>query len=272
MHLSVDEAFNLILAGLHPLTAEAVALEAALGRVLAEDVRSPLNIPPFANSAMDGYAVRAFDTTGAAHDQPARLRLVGEVAAGQVCPLVLEAGQTVRIMTGAMLPQGVNAVVRFEDTNEGFFGRCAVIAPVTSNHNGAARETGSTNEAKPEEVRVYVPAKPGLNVRVEGEDIQAGRLVLEAGTRLTLGHLGLLVAMGITTLKCARRPRVAILATGSELIEPGQPLTAGKIYNSNNPMLAALVKVVGRKRLSWERPLTTGRLSGTNWPRDWHWE
>ena len=251
-YLSVDEAFNLILAGLRPLTAEPVALEAAPGRVLAEDVRSPLNIPPFANSAMDGYAVRAVDTTGAAHDQPARLRVVGEVAAGQVCPMVLEPGQAIRIMTGAMLPRGADAVVRFEDTSEGLYGRGPTFSGSTTTFTttitaaaDSGTGTGPTASTRPEEVRVYVPAKPGLNVRAEGEDITADRLVLEAGTRLTPGHLGLLAAMGFTTVKCARRPRVAILATGSELIEPGLPLSPGKIYNSNNPMLAALVNSCG---------------------------
>jgi molybdopterin biosynthesis enzyme len=174
-YLSVDEAFNLILSCLRPLTAVPVAMGAALGRVLAEDVRSPLNIPPFANAAMDGYAVRAIDTSGAAPDQPARLRLVGEVAAGQVCPLVVEPGQDVRIMTGAMLPQGADAVVRFEDTHEGLYGRGPIFSTPASITAATNNGTGTTTSTKPEEVRVYVPANPGLNVLAEPVSNHSGR-------------------------------------------------------------------------------------------------
>jgi molybdopterin molybdotransferase len=249
-YLSVDEALAFTLAAFNPLASEPVAVRQALGRALAEDLFSPLNIPPFTNSAMDGYAVRAVDTGGATPDRPARLRLVAEVAAGQVCDRLVGPGQAVRIMTGAALPQGADAVVRFEDTNEGLFDYSTA---------DPAKGTGTENRAKPEEVRVYIQATPGLNVRAEGEDVRAGRPVLRAGTKLNPGHLGLLAALGITTLRCARRPRVAILATGSELLEPGHPLSPGKIYNSNNPMLAGLVDSggaeavgLGAARDDWE--------------------
>jgi molybdopterin molybdotransferase len=151
-----------------------------------------------------------------------------------------------------MLPQGADAVVRFEDTDEGTYIRPQSIdGSVTGAGAAIASNTGilpysnTVTETGTGKVQIYRQATPGLNVRAEGEDVAIGRLVLQADTRLNPGHIGLLAAMGLTTINCVRRPRVAILATGSELLEPGQPLCAGKIYNSNNAMLAALVASCG---------------------------
>jgi molybdopterin molybdotransferase len=205
--IAIEEARRRVLAAVTRLGDEAVALEAALGRVLAEEVTSPLPVPPFDSSAMDGFAVVA----GGA----AELRVVGEARAGHPYRGELAPGSAVRISTGAVLPAGADAVVPVERAT-------------------ASNETVSVPESS-----------PGSNVRRAGEDIPRGAVVLQTGTRLGPAELGVAASVGRAELRCARRPRVAVLVTGDELTEPGRELQPGGIYSSNAYALAAQVERAG---------------------------
>lgn len=225
--LSVDEVRERVLAAVRPLPAVRVPLLDALGLVLAQPVFAGHDVPPFTNSAMDGYAVRAADTTGASYHRPVTLAVIAEIPAGS-CPAVsIGPGQAARIMTGAVLPKGADAVVRFEETDEW-------------DASGSSASAG-----KRAEVRVFRPAKPSENVRLAGEDIKAGQEVLPAGTVLRPACIGLLASLNQRWVTVHRRPRVAILATGNEVIDLGPELLPGQIRNSNNYTLAALVKQCG---------------------------
>ncbi|RME47239.1 MAG: molybdopterin molybdenumtransferase MoeA [Chloroflexi bacterium] len=219
--ISVDEALNYILSHIEPLPAEKVELLEGLDRILAEDIVADINIPPFPNSAMDGYAVRASDTAGASPNAPVELRVIEEVAAGAVPQAEIIPGTAARIMTGAPMPRGADAVVRFEDTSEG---REAL-------HNSI--------------VRIYKAASPMQNVRPAGEDIRRGQRVLEAGRLLRPQELGVLAALGRPTVRVHRRPRVALLATGDELVDIDEEIAPGKIRNINEYTTAAQVRRYG---------------------------
>jgi molybdopterin molybdotransferase len=204
--------------GSHP-----VPIVEALDRVLAEDVISPIHIPPFANSAMDGYAVRSEDVAQASSESPAVLKVIAEVPAGAVPDRPVEPGTGVRIMTGAPVPPGSDAVVPFELTSEG--------------KSGAGQTAG--------QVAIYKPVQAGDNVREAGEDIRKRQLVLSAGHVLRPPDIGVLAAMGYPQVRVVRRPRVAILATGDELVDVNEAITPGKIRNSNEYTSIALVKRYG---------------------------
>ena len=225
--ISVEEARARILDVIDRLAPEERPLEDALGQVLAEDVTSALTVPPLDNTAMDGYAVRAADTAGATAAAPVRLRVIGEVAAGHVCSGEVAAGAAVRIMTGAPVPRGADAIVPFEETDE---------AP--------GRTFGSFAKAAAS-VGVFKAARPGANIRRAGEDVLAGRLVFRAGTELGAAQVGVLASLGKASIRVYRRPVVAILSTGDELIELGQPYEEGLIYDSNAYGVAALVREAG---------------------------
>ncbi len=210
--LTVEEARSRILAGLAPLPAEPVGLLDALGRVLAEDVAAAADLPPHANSAMDGYALRAADTAGA----PVRLRVIGKLAAGYPARQEVLPGTAIRIMTGAWIPPGADAVVRFEDTRV---------------------------EGEWVEIPASVPA--GRDVRCAGEDVRRGERVLARGTRLRPAEIGMLSALGHETVRVTRRPRVGILATGDELVPAGAAPAPGKIRDANSASNAAQVLVAG---------------------------
>lgn len=214
--LTVEEASALILARFQPLDAEETPLAQALGRVLVEDAVAREASPPFANSAMDGYALLSEDTTGASEANPARLRLIGEVPAGSVFPGVVGRGEAVRILTGAPLPDGANAVLQQEltDVADGW-------------------------------VTLHERVAPGNNIRPAGDDARPGTLLARAGTELGPAEIALLASLGVSPVRVARRPRVAILATGDELTPLGQPLAPGKIYESNTPYLVAAVLRAG---------------------------
>ncbi|KUK26501.1 MAG: Molybdenum cofactor synthesis domain protein [Acetothermia bacterium 64_32] len=214
--LSVEEALGRVLSAISPLPEEKVPVLEALGRVTSRDVKATCDVPPHANSAMDGYAVRAQDTAGASPKRPVRLHVAGEVAAGYVPPVQVLPGTAVRIMTGAPLPPGADAVVRFEWT-----------------------------EPAGEDVLVKKAVPKGQDVRPAGEDVRAGELVIPAGTRLRPQELGMLATLGETEVWVHRRPRVGILATGDELVEPGKPLPPGKIRNANSYSNFAQVKRYG---------------------------
>ncbi|MHB9032547.1 MAG: molybdopterin molybdotransferase MoeA [Anaerolineae bacterium] len=214
--LSVEQALERILAGIVPAGTELVPLADALGRVLAQDVHAAEDIPPLANSAMDGYALRADDTLPAAQEKPVALKVVSSLAAGQVLDTPVEPGTAVRIMTGAPLPDGADAVVRFED---------------------AAAENG--------QVKINAPVKRGKNVRRAGEDVQRGTRVLGEGTLIRPQELGLLASLGYTQVQAGRKPLVAVLATGNELAQPGHAPGRGQIRDINGPTNAAQVRQAG---------------------------
>jgi molybdopterin molybdotransferase len=221
--ISVDEALEYVLKHFEPLEPEEVEILEALDRVLAEDVYSDMDIPPFDNSAMDGYAVRASDTVGASREAPVTLRVIGDLAAGYTTDLVVEPGMAIRIMTGAPLPVGADAVVRFEETSEGL---------------SAGERTGNR-------IEVFAQVAVGENSRPAGEDIRKGELVLAEGIILRPQEIGVLASLGRARVRVIRRPRVAILATGDELVSIDEPLGPGKIRNSNEYSNAALVQHYG---------------------------
>jgi molybdopterin molybdotransferase len=232
--IDVDDARARILAAFAPLPMVRVSLADALGSVLAVDVIAGASVPAFPNAAMDGFAVRAEDTRGASVEQPARLRVIAEAAAGYACASVVTPGTAVRIMTGAPVPAGADAVVRFEETDEG---------------------TGAVRHGPGDTVAIMTAARPGENVRPIGEDVAAGETVLTAGTRVRPAEIGVLATLNRTQATVHRRPRVGILATGDEIVDAGQPLGPGQIHNSNAPMLAALVTRCGGEAV----PLGTAR-------------
>ena len=210
----IEEARRLVLDRVVPLEAEPVALKDALGRVLAEPVTSADAVPGFDNSAMDGYAVRAADTAGA--DGGARLPVVDESRAGHPAQRRLAEGEAVAISTGAMVPEGADAVVRVEDTDAGS-----------------------------QEVEIRVEVEAGRDIRRAGEDIAAGEAVLAAGDEIGPAEAGVLVSVGRGEVACARRPRVNLLTTGDELQEPGEPLRPGAIRNSNAYSVSGLIRRSG---------------------------
>jgi molybdopterin molybdotransferase len=210
--IGIEEARRIVLAAARPLGAEEVALEQALGRVLAEDLESGLDVPPFRSSAMDGYAVVA--------GPGGELRVIGESRAGRPAERRVERGTAVRISTGALVPEGADAVVPIE------------------------RVEAARSEA------VSVPAvQPGANVREAGEDVRAGQVVLRRGAALGPAELGVAASVGRPSLRCARRPRVVVLVTGDELAEPGEPLAPGAIYSSNGFALTGQVARAGASLL-----------------------
>ncbi len=219
--ISVDQALEKVLEHIAVLEAEERPILDCLGQVLAEDVFSKINIPPLDNSAMDGYAVRSADTRGAGPKSSRLLRVIETVAAGAVARSRVEPGTAVRIMTGAPLPEGADSVVRFEDTDE------------------------SERGGNPTEIGILIEVKPGAEVRRAGEDIAAGSLVFSKGTALRASEIGVLASLGCPKVQVVRRPVVAILATGDEIMAINKPLVKGKIYNSNSYSLAALVQRYG---------------------------
>ncbi len=226
--LSVEEALERVLSLVRPLPLEEAPILEALDRVLGEDIVADIDIPPFQNSAMDGYAVRSEDVREASPASPVRLRVIGNLAAGQAPDMEVLPGTAVRIMTGAPIPPGADAVVRFEDTDEG---------RTLEGNLHAGVHTG--------EVLIMRPAAPHENVRDAGEDVRRGERVLAAGTVLRPAEVGLLASLGHPTVRVHRRPRVAILATGDELVDITEPLGPGKIRNSNEYSNAALVLKYG---------------------------
>ena len=222
--LSVEEAFQRIMASFSPLNAIEVPLLDCLGQVLAEDIRSPLDLPPLSNSAMDGYAVRGADIQGASPESPRNLEVIGLVAAGQVSTQTVVAGAAVRIMTGAPIPAGADTVVPFEETDE--VERRLAGRPL-------------------DHVAIFTGLSVGVNVRPAGEDVQRGQQVLDAGTPVRPSEIGVMASLGLSAARVIRRPVVAILATGDELVASGQTLDEGKIFDSNSFSVAGSVIACG---------------------------
>lgn len=214
--LDLETALARLLETIPPPKAERVALTESSGRFLAEKIISPLDLPAFDNSAMDGYAVRATDVRGARGNSPISLKLAAKIPAGELFTGELLAGECARIFTGAPLPRGADAVVMQEDARtEGLF------------------------------VSILDDASSEENVRRCGEDVKRGVTLAEAGEEISSGRIALLAATGFATVTVAHRPNVSLIATGSELREPGQPLLSGQIYESNRPMLSPLIARCG---------------------------
>ncbi|MBA3871484.1 MAG: molybdopterin molybdotransferase MoeA [Anaerolineae bacterium] len=223
--LNVDDALNQILATIQPLPDETVGLADALGRIIAQDVIADSNLPPFSNSSMDGFALRAADIANANQQNPVALHVVIDIPAGSSPTGQIVSGEAARIMTGAPLPQGADAIIPVEDTD--------------------AEWKPGGNEALAESVSVKKSVKMGDYVRLAGEDIRSGERIIQSGTLLRPAEIGLLAAVGQHQVKVIRQPRVVILSTGDELIGIDEALKPGKIRDSNSYALAALVKVTG---------------------------
>ncbi|MCZ7414768.1 molybdotransferase-like divisome protein Glp [Streptomyces sp. WMMC897] len=232
---SVDDHLADVLASVRPLEPIELPLLEAQGCVLVEDVLVPAELPPFDNSSMDGYAVRTADVHGAGDEFPAVLTVVGDVAAGSTELPVVAPGQAARIMTGAPLPPGAEAVVPVEWTDGGTGG-----GPADAMTAHAADPSGAGGE-----VRVHRPVRAGQYVRVRGSDVRAGSLALRAGTVLGPPQLGLLAAIGRASVPVRPRPRVVVMSTGSELVAPGEELGTGRIHDSNSYVLTAAARDAG---------------------------
>ncbi len=205
----MEEAQRLIIERARPLPAETVRLEQAAGRVLAQPARAAVDLPPFASSAMDGFALRAADS-------PGTLPVAARIAAGVPAPRALEPGEAMAIATGGVVPDGADAVIPIE---------------YVVDHDN--------------EVEIPEPVAPGANVRPRGGDVRAGEVVVEAGTRLDAARLGALAASGIAEVECFARPRAAVVATGTELRPPGEPLGPGEVYEANGLILATQLESAG---------------------------
>jgi molybdopterin molybdotransferase len=211
--LGLDEAIALVLERAKPLPSERVALERAAGRVTAVPARAVVDLPSFASSAMDGFALRSEDT-------PGELPIVERIAAGRPASRPLSAGETMAIATGGVVPDGANAVVPIE-------------VVVQSDNR----------------LEVPQPVRTGAHVRPQGADVQQGDVVVDAATRLEPRHLGALAAAGVTEVECAGRPRAFVVSTGSELRPPGASLEPGQIYEANGRLLAAALDAAGAEVL-----------------------
>ena len=222
--LSVEDARDRILSYFGPLESIDVPLLDALGLTLDEDLVAEFDIPPMANSAMDGYAVRSADIASASKYNPVLLPVQGYTAAGDVPTDQVEQGTAFRIMTGAPVPEGADAVVPFEDTDE---------------------ESKSEDGGVISDIGIQLSAEPGENIRPAGEDIRAGETVVTSGAELTPGVIGVAASLGRTTVKAIRKPVIAIVSTGDELVDPGEQREPGKIYNSNAYSVAAMAEKYG---------------------------
>ncbi len=221
--ISLDEARTIIDRSILPITrVERVSLDHASGRVLAETVTSSTDVPPFARAAMDGYAVRAQDTAGGSRGTPRTLHRIEKVFTGQMPVETVGAGQCIEIATGAPMPAGADAVVIVEET-----------------------------DSDDDSVRVFTAVNPGQNIGRQGADIQKGQNVLQPGTLLNASRVGSLAALGLTDVAVFEKPRVAILSTGNEIVEPGQPLAPGQIYDINRFTLAAVINENGGEAIPY---------------------
>lgn len=222
--LSVSEAQQQLLEAMTPVEAITMPTVEAAGYVLHKDIQSAIDLPPFSNSSMDGFAVRSADVANASPVNPIKLAVVADIPAGEPSSIIIQPGQAARIMTGAPVPQGANAVIPVEDTDE--------------NHH----ESGKSAEKW---VQINRDASEGAYVRPRGEDLKAGAVVLTKGRRLRPQDMGILATLGISQVTVYRKPRLALLSSGDELLPIDAPLQPGKIRESNAYTLAALAAKFG---------------------------
>jgi molybdopterin molybdotransferase len=233
--LSVEEARDRVLAAIGgPLEAEWAELADALGRVLVADVVAATSLPPWDNSAMDGYAVRSTDTQGASEDEPRRLRVIGEVAAGAAPDIPVGPGEAVRIATGAPVPEGADSVIPVELTT-----------PADATGRAVGERGGDATGPPPATILAHATVEPGGSIRREGSDVRAGVVVIPAGSPVSASAVALIAGSGTARVAVHRRPRVGVLATGDEIRAPGEPLGAAGIPDANRPALLAQVAVGG---------------------------
>lgn len=215
--VSLEQAIACLTEQVTPIKeTEQIPLESLSGRTLAQDYTAPFDQPPFPRSPLDGYAVKGEDTTGASRETPVRLRVIGKVYAGHTFEGEMQSGEAVRIMTGAPIPAGANAVIRQEDTDYG----C-------------------------ERVEVYAGVKPYQNYCYAGEDFQKGTVLLKKGTVLNAYDIAVLASLGYRSATVYRQPAIAVISTGDELLQPDEPLTAGKIYDSNRVLINSRLQALG---------------------------
>jgi molybdopterin molybdotransferase len=214
--LSVEEARKIVLGAMRGLGSERVPIADALGRVLAQDVAAPRDIPPWDNSSVDGYAVRAEDSAAASRERPVTLSVIEEIPAGSLPTATVTPGTAARIMTGAPMPRGADAVIMVEDTSP----------------DG-------------DRVLIRAPAEPGESVRPRGQDVREGSVVISQGRRIRPAEVGMVASLGHAAVMVGRRPRVGILATGDELIDLGEPARPDRIYNVNSYAVSAQVAEAG---------------------------
>ncbi len=235
--LTVEAALEAVLAGVEPLGADRVATADVLNRVVAETVIARVSLPPWPNSAMDGYAIRAADTAGASDDAPVRLAVIGDVRAGVASSAAVLPGTALRIATGARLPDGADAVVPVEATT-----------PVDGAGTPGSRGRDATGPL-PAACLVHVPVTVGGSVRAEGSDVRAGTTLVEPGTAVSAAAVALLAGAGVSEIVVHRRPRIAVLATGDEVRAPGEPLGPAGIPDANGPGLRAQVTAAGAEAI-----------------------
>jgi molybdopterin molybdotransferase len=233
--ITLADARAIIDAAVTPLDrVETVSLRVASGRVLAERVLAHADVPPFSRAAMDGYAVRSADTVGATRQSPRRLRCIEQVFTGQMPAQTVGPGQCAEVATGAPMPPGADAVVMVEETSK--------------------TGTGTGDEA---DIRIHAAAAEGQNIGRQGADIASGQEVLTPGTRLNASRIGAIAALGHSTVRVYAKPRVAILSTGNEIVDPGQPLQPGQIYDINSFTLASVVTDSGGEPVTYRAAADT---------------
>jgi molybdopterin molybdotransferase len=227
--LDVSEARNRLLNKSTPVGIEEIDLQYTLDRIVAEDIVALFDYPSFANSAMDGFAVRSVDVREAGELNPVLLRVIGDIPAGTSTPPILGPGQAARIMTGAMLPPGADAVIPIENTDH---------------------FQVESLDRTPEATKVFRSVKAGEFVRPVGQDVKKGQLLLGKGRKIGPAQLGLCSLFGIRRVSTWKKPKVAIISSGDEIIPPGDDLLPGKVYDANNLMLKSLVEICGGEALS----------------------
>lgn len=216
MRISLEQALDILKDYITPGKTERKFLEECLGLVLAEDVMAQLDMPPFSRSAQDGYAFRSKDSEGASKEHPVRLKVTGKIYAGDFPKKEVNPGEAIRIMTGAMIPAGADCVLRQEDTDEG-----------------------------EEIVQIYKETEAGCSICFKGEEYKKGHILLRAGTKIDAAALAVASGNGIVELPVYARVKAAVVSSGSEVVEPGTPLTPGKIYNTNTIYMKARLKQLG---------------------------
>jgi molybdenum cofactor synthesis domain-containing protein len=213
---SLEDALEKLFSKIQLNPIEEIKVTDSLNRILAIDIVSEMNIPPFDRSAMDGYAIKAEDSFNASPKNPKKIKFIGIIEIGESSNLKLNKEEGIRISTGAPIPEGADAVVKIEDT-----------------------------EFENEIISIYISLPPGKNVSNRGEDIKKGTHVLSEGTELKAEHIALLSSLGFNKVKVRTKPKTSVFSSGDELLEPGLPLQPGKIYNSNTPMISTLVRIYG---------------------------
>jgi molybdenum cofactor synthesis domain len=239
--LELEDAVARILSSLPQARTETIDLAHAHGRIVAANISAPINLPPFDNSSMDGYAVRASDLARASELTPAVLRLAGRIVAGQAPDVEVQPGRCVRVFTGSVIPPGADAVVMQEDT--------------------------AIDPSNPNQIQFLETVKPWENIRFHGEDVKAGTTILQSGQEINAARLSILAATGISQISVAKRPTVTLLATGSELQQGGGTLSPGQIFESNRASLRPLIERAGgclvRSEIVPDDPASTRRALET---------